>query len=112
MDSLVCSGALRPRGTAADVYDEFTVQAAQEVLSQLPSRETCLEHRRRAMQRNSPRPPVPCCLYGFDIPPKYTRAAFRSESGGAVSDEQILQFNPVVTIPIVTSSSPPGATSR
>ncbi|KAF4648416.1 hypothetical protein FOZ61_002715, partial [Perkinsus olseni] len=53
MDSLVCSGALGPRGTAADVYDEFTVQAPQE----------------------------------------YTRAAFTSESGGAVVEEQILQLD-------------------
>ncbi|KAF4736754.1 hypothetical protein FOZ62_021644, partial [Perkinsus olseni] len=93
MDSLVCSGALGPRGTAADVYDEFTVQAPQEVLNQLPSTETCLEHIRRTMQRNDPRPPVPRCRYGFDIPPKYTRAAFTSESGGAVVEEQILQFD-------------------
>ncbi|KAF4694557.1 hypothetical protein FOZ60_007792 [Perkinsus olseni] len=77
MDSLVCSGDLGPRGTAADVYDE----------------ETCLEHIRRTMQRNNPRPPVPRCRYGFDIPPKYTRAAFTSESGGAVVEEQILQFD-------------------
>ncbi|KAF4741238.1 hypothetical protein FOZ62_029571, partial [Perkinsus olseni] len=90
MDTFVCSGAASDKLTPRDIYDEFTTQASPQTLEQLPTMETCLEHIRRVMQKNNPRPPNPRHRTGFEIPLKYSKACFGPGPDGKLVEEDIL----------------------